>query len=166
MALDIAALANKFSQKGGTRPSLFRVSIGGINAEDTELLAQSTSLPPAELGIISLDWRGRQLKIPGDRTFADWTATFYNDDEMNIYKALVEWNNEINDFVSNEATFGKIYRPVEVAQLDRGGSPITKYTLNSCFCSQVGEVSLDATSRDTISTFTATFAYTDYKYKV
>ena len=67
---------------GGARPNLFQVNLnnprGGlgvdIDADLTSFMCEATSLPASSIGTIPLSFRGRQLKLAGDRTFDAWTT--------------------------------------------------------------------------------------------
>ena len=74
---------NDFKAKlagGGARANQFKVtmpfpgyaSVGG-EIEDMAFLCKATSLPAMEIGNIDVKFRGRDIKIAGDRTIAAWT---------------------------------------------------------------------------------------------
>ena len=65
---------------GGARPNLFKATINfpGYADGDVELssfLCKSALLPESTIGLITVPFRGRNLKVAGDRTFAPWTVT-------------------------------------------------------------------------------------------
>ena len=87
-------ISNFISQIGqGVKPNMFYVEIpfptasaglkqGTASADDlslVNLLCKSAALPASQLGVIEVPFRGRTVKIAGDRTFDTWTATFFND---------------------------------------------------------------------------------------
>ena len=98
----------------GVKPNMFTVDIqfpggfsdatindlaGGELASDgagalqgkelSSILCKSAALPGSNLGVIEVPFRGRTVKIAGDRTFDTWTATFFNDKNFKI-RALFE----------------------------------------------------------------------------
>ena len=78
---------------GGARPNLFKVTINypGFadgDAELTSFLCETASLPGSTFGIIPVPFRGRVLKIAGDRTFAEWSTTIINDTDFAIRDAI------------------------------------------------------------------------------
>ena len=94
----------KNSLRGGVRPNLFNVQINfpniignaeGLGSGSTSLeglssfLCRSAALPASTQGLIEVPFRGRFLKIPGDRTFEAWTATFYNTEDFNLRTCLL-----------------------------------------------------------------------------
>ena len=73
------ATINDFKAKlsgGGARANQFRVvmpfpgyaQVGG-ETEDLAFLCTATSLPGMKIGTITVPFRGREIKIAGDRTF-------------------------------------------------------------------------------------------------
>jgi len=83
---------NDFKAKlsgGGARPNQFKVvmpfpgyaQVGG-EIEDLAFLCTATSLPAMDIGQITVPFRGRQIKIAGDRTIAAWSITVLKDGKM------------------------------------------------------------------------------------
>ena len=65
---------------GGARANLFKATItypgyAGGDVELTSFLCEAAQLPGSTLGMIEVPFRGRRLKIAGDRTFESWTVT-------------------------------------------------------------------------------------------
>ena len=92
---------------GGARPNLFEASINSFptaiseawdNSSEAEggafkFLCKSTALPASNLGSIEIPFRGRTLKVAGDRTFDDWTVTIINDEDFRLRTAFERWSN-------------------------------------------------------------------------
>ena len=82
--------------KGAVRPNLFSVShnfpSGIIAADGLEtFMCKSAALPASTVGTVELPFRGRVIKVPGDRTFESWTGTFYMDDAFELRGAYEKW---------------------------------------------------------------------------
>ena len=72
---------------GGARPNLFEVHIPSFPTaaddadwlseaqEDFRFLCKAAALPASNNGVIDVPFRGRILKVAGDRTFDTWTVT-------------------------------------------------------------------------------------------
>ena len=77
---------------GGVRGNLFRVN-GPIGPTSTDtsasFLIRTASLPATNMGTILVPFRGRQIKLPGNRTFDDWTMTVISDGEFNLRTKFV-----------------------------------------------------------------------------
>ena len=87
----ISSNVEGFLQKvaSGVRPNMFEVEINfpsdvGADTGLTNILCKSAALPASSVGTIEVPFRGRTVKIAGDRTFDNWTATFINDKDMKI----------------------------------------------------------------------------------
>ena len=97
----------------GVKPNMFSVDIqfpgsnlssGTVSDADRELvnvLCKSAALPASNLGVIEVPFRGRTVKIAGDRTFDTWTATFFNDKDMKIRSFFESWLESMNTHEGN-----------------------------------------------------------------
>ena len=56
-------------------------------------LCKATSLPAAVNGVIEVPFRGRMLKIAGDRTFEPWSVTVINETNFALRAAFERWVN-------------------------------------------------------------------------
>ena len=124
-----------------------------IGKELTSILCKSAALPGSNLGVIEVPFRGRTVKIAGDRTFDTWTATFFNDKNFKIRALFESWANEINTHAGNTA---ERFLPdggsdgymanLFVTQLEKddtvGGSAIRTYQLHHCFPTNVSQIDL------------------------
>ena len=89
---------------GGARPNLFEVELAFPSsvAVDSEVLSKArflvkaAALPSSTVAPIEIPFRGRILKIAGDRTFETWTITVINDTDFLIRSAFEKWMNVIN----------------------------------------------------------------------
>jgi len=80
---------------GGARANQFKVtmpfpgyaSVGG-EIEDMVFLCKATNLPAMNIGNIDVKFRGRDIKIAGDRTIEAWTVTCYNDTNFRLKNAF------------------------------------------------------------------------------
>ena len=81
------------------RPNLFQVDLafptGIINNASLVNLGKFTvraaNLPSSQIGVIEVPFRGRVLKIAGDRTFEPWTITVMNDSGFVLRSAFELW---------------------------------------------------------------------------
>ena len=89
---------------GGARPNLFEVELAFPDAiridndvvENARFLVKAAALPASTIAPIDVAFRGRILKIAGDRTFETWTITIINDVSFEIRSAFEKWMNYIN----------------------------------------------------------------------
>ena len=146
---------------GGARPNLFE-------CESTRFLVKAAVLPASNLGIIDVPFRGRNLKIAGDRTFDPWTITVINDIDFNIRTSFERWMNIINKHEDNAGLIDPFayQRDALVKQLGRaavnGNVPtsdttlpvLKQYKFYGVFPTAVSDISLSYDSSDTIEEFT------------
>ena len=94
---------------GGARANLFEVVLHFPDAaqpdsnvlEKSRFLVKGANLPASNIQQIEVPFRGRVLKIAGDRTFDSWTVTVINDTDFAIRSALERWMNTINRVSDN-----------------------------------------------------------------
>ena len=152
---------------GGTRPNLFEVEIAFPNEtaidndtkEKSRFLIKAAALPASNITPIDVNFRGRILKIAGDRTFDTWTVTVLNDVDFSIRSAFEKWMNLINKMEDNTGEQDPaIYQPDGyVHQLDRDGSTLRTYKFHDVFPTQVSQIDLSYETTDAIEEFTVEF---------
>ena len=100
---NISDFAGKFL-KGGIRPSLFAVQgnfpFFGQDAS-APLLIKAAQLPASTLGTIEVPYRGRKIKVPGDRTFAEWQITVLADGDFQLRDKFEDRYDKINFTITN-----------------------------------------------------------------
>jgi|TARA_B100000073_G_scaffold314569_1_gene289824 hypothetical protein len=187
---------NQFKSRlqGGVRPNLFQVDItfpeasfdlGSIKnpsglTEAGRFLCRSAQIPAANQGLIEVPFRGRFLKIPGDRTFEPWTATFYNTTDFDLRAAFEQWINIGNKTdealgtynFGSEGSFAQYFQDITIRQLDKNpeskgnvtqGGGVNKvlreYKLVGAWPTSVGAINLAYDSNDQIEEFDVEFQY-------
>jgi hypothetical protein len=162
---------NNFARKmvgAGVKPSLFEVDgrIGPQGSNDkVPFLVKSASLPGQALGVIEVPYRGRRIKLPGDRQFADWSITIINDSAFDLRNRFERWLDSLQGMESNtavasfDAFAGTAFADWTVNQLDRNGKPIKAYKLIGCFPTDISPIELSYEATDQIEEFSVTLAY-------
>ena len=149
---------------GGARPNLFEVELAFPDAvaidndvlQKARFLVKAAALPASNIAPIEIPFRGRILKIAGDRTFETWTITVLNDVDFVIRSAFEKWMNVIN---SMEDATG-IQNPDEyqkdamVHQLDRDGGILRSYKFWDIFPTNLSTIDLNYETTDTLEEFT------------
>ena len=172
---------------GGARPNLFEASINSFptaiseawdNSSEAEggafkFLCKSTALPASNLGSIEIPFRGRTLKVAGDRTFDDWTVTIINDEDFRLTTAFERWSNVMSQLddatgVTNptsymtDAFIQQLGRGPEVgAATNNGGnsSILRSYKFFDVFPVTVREIALSFDTTDALEEFDVSFRY-------
>jgi len=162
----------------GVKPNMFMVDItfpddtANADKDMVNLLCKSAALPASNLGVIEVPFRGRTVKIAGDRTFDTWTATFVSDKEMKIRAYFEQWLASINSHETNNAPLftpgdGGYTRTLKVKQLEKNatesGEVLRQYDLYFAFPTNVSQIDLAYDSNDQIEEFTVEFQYSYWK---
>ena len=152
---------------GGARPNLFEVelvfpdpiAIENDVKEKSRFLVKAALLPASNITPIEVNFRGRILKIAGDRTFDTWTVTVINDVDFSIRSAMEKWMDFINSM--EDATGAQdpaLYQPdAYVHQLDRDGSTLRSYKFHDIFPTNISAIDLSYETVDTVEEFTVEF---------
>ena len=151
--------------QGGARPNLFAVTLTGVGAPDgtaLEFHCKAASLPSSIIGVIPVNYRGRVLQIPGDRTYEDWTITIINEEDMGLKKKFIKWQETWNQHVSNTPSGKTVYEgwaEATVKQLKRDGGDGATFKLSHVWCDNVSATDVGWDTVDSISEFTVTMKY-------
>lgn len=159
------------------RPNLFQVDLafptGIINNSALidlgKFTVRAANLPSSQIGVIEVPFRGRVLKIAGDRTFEPWTITVQNDSGFAMRNSFELWSSSIQSYNENftqAAGLGDAddatgyFADMVVHQLARdvknGESPkiLKSYKFYNVFPSNIAAIDLDFGNNDTIEEFT------------
>ena len=175
---------------GGARPNLFEVEIPsfpaaatdfwgtetGAEAETFKFLCKTASLPASNVSPIDIPFRGRILKVAGDRTFDVWSVTVINDEDFKLRTAFELWMNTISklDNATGATNPSSYMTDAYVHQLGRGAGtinstnnssspngdgikPLRSYKFYDIFPTSVGAIDLSYDSSDTIEEYTVEF---------
>ncbi len=162
---------NEFKSRlrgGGARANQFKVTmpfpgyaaVGG-ETENMSFLCTSTSLPGMTVTEVAIPFRGRELYVAGDRSFATWTTTILNDTNFLIRNSYERWLNGINNMSDNEGLVNPVDYQVDafVDHLDRNGSTLKSYTYRGLFPIALDSIALNYGTNDAIEEFGVTFQF-------
>jgi len=137
---------------GGARANLFEVVLTFPDAakppdevlDKSRFMVKGARLPASNIAQIEVPFRGRVLKIAGDRTFDSWTVTVINDTDFSIRSAFENWMNTINKLDNNTGLVNPADYQADayVYQLDRDGQDLRAYRFYDTFPTQVGPIEL------------------------
>jgi hypothetical protein len=171
---------------GGARSNLFEVSFGdvelglpkgnvfsklGMEGEFTDadlMLIKAAGLPASTIAEIPVPFRGRTLKIAGDRTFDIWTITVINDADFKWRRLFERWMNYIVKVSDGSGSIEPASYMVDmnVTQLSRApgvasnvenaGSAgvLRKYIVKDVFPTNVSQIDLSYNNENEIEEFT------------
>ena len=137
---------------GGARANLFEVVLTFPDLaqpptdvlDKSRFLVKAARLPASNIQQIDVPFRGRILKIAGDRTFDSWSITVINDTDFAIRSAFERWMNTINRLSDNTGLVNPADYQADayVYQLDRDGQDLRAYRFYDTFPTQVGPIEL------------------------
>jgi hypothetical protein len=175
----IAFNINDFKAKlsdGGARSNQFSVQLifpswvaaGNLAGQTSQFLVDAAELPGQTIGITPVYYRGREVKLSGERQFQPFTFTVLNDSGFSIRTAMEQWMNGINDRANNTGVYSAVgftsYScDVIIRQLNRNGVVLTSYKLVDAWPSDVGAVALGFDQNDRISTFQVALQYQTFE---
>ena len=145
---------------------------------DLRFLCKAAQLPASTIAEIPVPFRGRILKVAGDRTFEPWTITIINDEDFNLRTAFEEWMNQMSDMthatgLSNPSAYMTNAYVTQLGRNRRRGfnndqkqdindgkqqsAVLRNYKFVDVFPTEVSAIDLSYDSTDTIEEFTVTF---------
>lgn len=162
--------------QGGARPSQFEVLLSfptivgaGDAGTHAKFMCVAASLPASTIQSIEIPYRGRMIKVAGERTFQNWTVTILNDGNFVIRKALEKWS----QLILNHSQTSGIVSPggangyasnLEVKQLGRAEGynaeeqVLRHYEFHNCYPINISEIGLDFGDTNTIERFQVEFS--------
>ena len=128
---------------------------------------KAAQIPASTVGVIEVPFRGRMLKIAGDRTFEPWSITIHNDTAFRLRSWFEKWMEAIQLYDENatQINYGesvdtastdylRYMKDMKVTQLDRRGNAVRSYKFYDTWPSSVSSIDLDMGSNDAIEEFT------------
>lgn len=154
---------------GGARANQFRaelsfpgyVTAGVVAGQQAQFLCKSAQLPASTIENMPIQYRGRAINFAGERTYAPWTITVYNDTNFNIRNAMEQWQAGIQNYTTTQGRVNPQDYQVDltVHQLDRNGAIVKSYTFVDSYPLSVGVIALDYDTTNAIETFDVEFQY-------
>ena len=154
---------------GGARPNQFRVELsfptyvtgGAAVGLQSQFLCKAATLPASTVENLPIQYRGRQVNFAGERAFAPWTVSIYNDTTFAIRNAMEVWSDGIQN---HSQTNGKVnprdYQvDLQVHQLDRNGAIVKTYLFHDAYPTSIGQIAVDYENANQMELFDVEFTY-------
>jgi hypothetical protein len=156
--MNVGNFSNQFPTGDYARPNLFQVEIEGMDGKYT---IKAASLPAIIVGMVEVPYLNRKIKVPGDRTFADFTITVINDEGYLLRNDLLNWQSDIqgfNGFQANSDVVGS-HKSIKVTPLNRDmtTSPDNAVDVYG-WPTEIGSIDLSWETTDAVQEYTVTFA--------
>tara|TARA_B100000614_G_scaffold145991_1_gene129754 strand:+ start:6901 stop:7572 length:672 start_codon:yes stop_codon:yes gene_type:complete len=130
-------------------------------------LVKAANIPASVVGVVNVPYRGRQLKIAGDRTFEPWTVTVLNDQSFKFRAFFEAWSSNIQALqqnFQNSNTIADYQSTAKVRQMDRKGNIIRTYRFEGIWPSNISAIELDWGTNDTPEEYTVEFQVQYWTY--
>jgi len=145
-------------------------SQAGSGAQSSSLasfLVKAANIPASTVGVIEVPYRGRTLKIAGDRTFEPWTVTVLNDKGYALRSKFEEWSTKIQALQQNlqqARVIAEYQSDAVVRQYDRQGAVVRSYQFVGIWPSNISAIDLAWDSNDTAEEYTVEFQVQYWTY--
>lgn len=172
---------------GGARPNLFEVDVtfptavnlgvqgdgtGQFDSENFRFLCKTAALPGSNVTPIEVPFRGRTMKVAGDRTIEPWSVTIINDEDFSHRRAFEAWIQNMaqygdhsgltnpNDYMGNAVVY-QLGRSESVQQgtntVGENARILAQYRFIDIFPTSISEIGLSYDSENSIEEFTVDF---------
>lgn len=160
MAFSVTSFKSRGLPRGGYRPSLFEVQIPGRLGAEFNFLARTSNVPAMTVEQITIPYFGRQIKIAGNRTYAEWSTTVMVEEDFSIRDQLERWSMRINRGDTNirDEVNEEYKEDAQVLLYGKNGTVIRRYNLVGLWPQEVGTIELDWESGD-IGTYDVTWSF-------
>ena len=157
----------------GSTAQVLETAAGGsqLNAASANafgtFLVKAANIPASVVGVVNVPYRGRQLKIAGDRTFEPWTVTVLNDQSFKFRAFFEAWSSNIQALqqnFQNSNTIADYQSTAKVRQMDRKGNIIRTYRFEGIWPSNISAIELDWGTNDTPEEYTVEFQVQYWTY--
>jgi hypothetical protein len=157
--------------QGYARPNRYKVIFtlprGVTFTGDIRQLAlncQSAQLPGVALTATEERTYGVSRRIPNNRTYQEWTASFYCSRDLREKVLFENWIAAIQDPNTDDLNFFDEYKAdLEVQQIDQDGKPSYRMRLKEAYPLSTGSIDISYGSTNTITTIAVNFTYTKFE---
>ena len=178
MAFTISDFRGKALNKAGARANLFEVTMTApsiateLNADggkEFSFSCKAAAIPAMTVATVDVPYFGRVVKVPGNKTFDNWSVTIINDEEFPLRNGFEKWIAGMGSHEGNLAAIGtdmstnSLFGQATVQHYSKSGTALqqAKYNFVNIFPVSLAEITLGWDANDAIEEFTVEFAY-DY----
>ena len=181
MAFTIDKFRTTALSAGGARANLFDVTISDIDAnlmtaiavKEFSFACKASAIPAMAVGVVEVPYFGRVVKVPGNKTFDNWSVTIINDEGFAIRSGFEKWVASMGTHIGNvqssasSALESGLYGAAEVTHFGKTGATdiLAVYNFVNIFPVSVSEITLGWDANDAIEEFTVEFAYDYWTHK-
>ena len=160
-------------EQGGARASLFNATInmaGKGSSEGTvsemKFFCKGIQIPSNAIGVTTVNYMGRAVKLPGNRTYEDLSTTIINDEGYSLRNQIENWMSNLNSHAGN------VRLASHVAKLDgytstmilktfkkTGHQDGDSWSFYNCFPTALDQIDVNWEPNDAVMEYAVTWAY-------
>ena len=178
MPFKISEFRGKALNNAGARANLFEVvmtapqiatELNADSGKEFSFACKASAIPTMTVGVVEVPYFGRVVKVPGNKTFDNWSVTVINDEGFLVRNGFEKWvasmgthKGNVQSAASTKLEAG-LYGNATVQHYGKTGatSKIAEYKFVNIFPVAVSEIALGWDANDAIEEYTVEFAY-DY----
>ena len=178
MAFEINAFRTNALNNSGARANLFDVTIkgatiAGLTPSEFNFSCKGAAIPPMAVGVVEVPYFGRVVKVPGNKTFENWSVTVINDEGFIVRNGFEKWVASMGTHIGNVQSSASstlasgLYGNATVVHYGKTGSTsvLATYNFVNIFPVSVSEIALGWDANDAVEEFTVEFAYDYWTHK-
>jgi hypothetical protein len=161
---------------GGARASLFQATVNASKGEapdgaeiaEFKFICKGIQIPTNTIGVTTVNYMGRAVKLPGNRTYEDLTTTVINDEGYAFRNQVESWMGKLNSHAGNvraSTHMAKLTGYTTTMFLNTykktGDSDGTGWQFMNCFPTSLDQIDVNWEPNDAIMEYSITWAY-DY----
>ena len=92
----------------GARANLFDVMLTGsaaqsfgVNTTEFQFACKAANIPAMAVGVVEVPYFGRVVKVPGNKTFENWSVTIINDEGFLVRNGMEKWIASMGTHIGN-----------------------------------------------------------------
>ena len=162
-------------EQGGARASLFNATINMAGkgssdgtVQEMKFFCKGIQIPSNVVGVTTVNYMGRAVKLPGNRTYEDLSTTIINDEGYSLRNQIENWMSNLNSHAGN------VRLASHVAKLDGYTSTMRLTTFKktghqdgdtwsfyNCWPTALDQIDVNWEPNDAVMEYAVTWAY-DY----
>jgi hypothetical protein len=155
--------------KNPAKTNMYRLVFKGENGaqipQGLEIRAKGAQLPTADIGVMEIPYKGRKIKIPAERSFAEWTVTIMETAEMGVRKTFEKWMSVMDAEDQIKRNTAALCTIDVILLRPDNTTPAITYTLYGAFPSSLASVDLSFDEQTAPLEYSVTFQYSYHKVK-
>ena len=168
---------NSFISKltaGGARASLFEATISMARKHNTgtsgaiNFYCKGIQIPANTIGVTQVMYKGRAVKMPGNRSYDDLTTTIINDEGYVIRNQVENWMSKLNSHAGNvraSTHMAKLSGYTATMMLKTftkaGATDGNVWRFKNCWPTSIDQIDVNWEPNDAVMEFTVNWTY-DY----